>query len=142
LINDILDLSKVESGRLSLEETAFNLERIAMRSARRSPSALTPKASNWMRVGPDVSCNLVGGNAIKFPERGKVVVQVEREPGASRRRWLRFAVMIPESEFPRTTRNPVLELHAGRSFDRAAFRGRGLGLSIVRRLVELMGGRT
>jgi two-component system, sensor histidine kinase and response regulator len=157
LINDILDLSKVESGRLSLEATAFDLERITNEvGATLGVSAHAKGLELVTHIARGVPGNLVGdslrlkqilinliGNAIKFTEHGEVVVRVESEPDAGQPGCLRFAVTDTGIGIPADQIENLFSsfTQADPSIARR-FGGSGLGLSIVRRLVELMGGRT
>ncbi len=157
LINDILDLSKVESGRLSLEETAFDLESIADEiGATLGVGAHAKGLELVVQIAPEVPRKLIGdplrlkqilvnlvANAIKFTAHGEVVVHIDRDPGNADPGRLRVTVAdtgigIPadkiESLFSSFTQ---VDSSIARRFG-----GSGLGLSIVRRLVELMGGRT
>ena len=156
LINDILDLAKVESGRLNLEHAAFNLEELIDRTGEALGARAHAKGLELVtRIAPEVPAALVGdtlrlrqilinliGNAIKFTDHGHIAISVTREPDADDAGWLRFAVsdtgigIAPEK---------LAEVFA--SFTQAdsstarRFGGSGLGLAIVRRLVELMDGR-
>ncbi|MGH7933707.1 MAG: ATP-binding protein, partial [Candidatus Binataceae bacterium] len=155
LINDILDLAKVESGRLSLESTEFDLEALlngvaetlALR-AREKRLALT------IAIAPEVPRALIGdslrlrqvminlvGNALKFTERGEVAINVTRESCADAG-MLHFAVADTGIGIPA---DKLIDIFS--SFTQAdsstarRFGGSGLGLAIVRRVVDLMGGR-
>jgi PAS domain S-box-containing protein len=162
LINDILDLAKVESGKLQLEESDFDLtelvecaaETLAVRAAEKGLELAT-------HVLPDVPCRLVGdplrlrqifinllGNAIKFTERGEIVLRVERAenapPGGGDDRSpvpLRFSVRDTGVGIAADKLGTIFE-----SFSQAdssttrKYGGSGLGLAIVVRLAELMGG--
>src|SRR5665811_1378328 len=106
LINDILDLSKVEASQLELERTGFQLKEqleivIEMVAARAHEKGLDLECD----IAPDVPGELVGdptrlrqvllnllGNAVKFTESGKVSLHVIREPGSAVRNALRFTV--------------------------------------------------
>ena len=157
VINDILDFSKIESGRLELESAPFTLREcvegaidvVATRASEKHLDLLyeldcgTPEAvegdGNRLR---QILVNLLG-NAVKFTERGEVVLSVRRlDPGDGRPPELGFAV--------RDTGIGIAKEAAGRLFqsftqvDASTTRkygGTGLGLAISRRLVELMGGR-
>jgi PAS domain S-box-containing protein len=155
LINGILDLAKVESGRFDLESVPFNLRElvqkiIEMMTARATASGLQLTC----KILPDVPGQLIGdpkrlrqvltnliGNALKFTERGSVSLRVEREPGGAAG-WLRFHVA--DTGIGIAAEN--MELIFGR-FTQAdssitrKFGGTGLGLAISKGLVELMGGQ-
>ena len=156
LINDILDLSKVEASQLDLEHTGFSLgdhldRVIEMVAPRAEEKGLTLRCE----IAPGVSNDLVGdptrlrqvllnllGNAIKFTETGTIALMVEPEKCGTVPTALRFTVT--------DTGIGIAGDKLGRIFERFTqadssttrrFGGSGLGLTISRRLVELMGGR-
>jgi PAS domain S-box-containing protein len=155
LINDILDLSKVEASQLDLERTGFSLsdhlekviEMVALR-AQEKGLALT------CEIAPGVSNDLVGdptrlrqvllnllGNAIKFTQSGAVTLKVERQKDGAVPTALRFTVSDTGIGIPAEKLATVFErfTQADSSTTRR-FGGSGLGLTISKRLVELMGG--
>jgi PAS domain S-box-containing protein len=156
LINDILDLSKVEASQLELEQTGFSLndhlEKVTeMVAARAHEKGLTLVSE----IAPDVPTDLVGdptrlrqvllnllGNAIKFTQSGEVTLQVALDANPSVPTALRFTVSDTGIGIPRGKLGQVFErfTQADSSTTRR-FGGSGLGLTISRRLVELMGGR-
>ncbi|QIF44170.1 hybrid sensor histidine kinase/response regulator [Aeromonas veronii] len=154
LINDILDLTKVESGKLTLEEIDFDLSEqldslagmfadLAERKhvevvIRKSPELPVFLRGDPLRLG-QVLVNLVN-NAIKFTERGEVEVCIElANPHPMR---IRFSVRdtgIGIAEEKQTQLfQAFTQLEAGNT---RKYGGSGLGLNISQRLVELMGGR-
>ncbi|MCZ8043995.1 MAG: PAS domain S-box protein [Beijerinckiaceae bacterium] len=156
LINDILDLSKVEASQLDLEQTGFSLsdhlEKVIEMVA---PKAQEKRLTLVCEIAPNVSNDLVGdptrlrqvllnllGNAIKFTEAGKVSLKVDRDQDGSVATGLRFSVS--------DTGIGIVDDQLARVFERFTqadssttrrFGGSGLGLTISKRLVELMGGR-
>jgi PAS domain S-box-containing protein len=156
LVNDILDLSKVEAEQLELERTGFSLrdllekvkEMVADRAGEKGLSLVCEIAPEVLpdRVGDptrlrQVLLNLVG-NAIKFTESGEVTLRVAPDADASLPGALRFAVS--------DTGIGIAEEKLGAVFERFTqadstttrkYGGSGLGLTISKRLVELMGGR-
>jgi PAS domain S-box-containing protein len=156
VINDILDFSKIEAGRLELEATALDL-RGCIESALElvTPAAahkgidlaydLDSKAPTGV-VGDltrlrQVLINLLN-NAVKFTERGEVVVTVKTEPiDAGDRHRLTFAVRDTGIGIAEDRRDRLFESFS--QVDPSTTRrygGTGLGLAISNRLVELMGG--
>ena len=156
LINDILDLSKVEASQLELEKTGFSLrdhlEKVMeMVSAKAQEKDLDLNCT----VAPNVPADLVGdptrlrqvllnlvGNAIKFTQTGAVSLKVERDLDSAVPTALRFTVSDTGIGIPRAKLGQVFErfTQADSSTTRR-FGGSGLGLTISKRLVELMGGR-
>ena len=157
LINDILDLTKIESGRMELEIDAFSPRRTVdeMTPALRE-SASARKLAFVCRIAPDLPERLVGddqrirqvlfnliGNAIKFTERGSVELEVgwsEAEPESGRVE-LRLTVRdtgigIDAEALPRLFERFV-QADSGTA---RRYGGSGLGLAISRELVQLMGG--
>jgi PAS domain S-box-containing protein len=156
LINTILDFSKIEAGKLELESIEFNLrdtleptlKTLALRAHEKSLEL------NY-QVRPDVPEILVGdpgvlrqvvvnlmGNAIKFTEHGEVSVRVERESEKEGRECLRFTVQDTGIGIPVESQTRIFEAFAqADSSTTRRYGGTGLGLTISRRLVEMMGGR-
>jgi len=156
LLNDVLDLSKVEAGQLKLEQQSFEIGRVM----RRLENLLAPGArerglrfevhppetglgrllGDPFRLGQVLS-NLAG-NAIKFTQQGSVVVSVSVVSQTARSVRLRFQIedtgigISPEV----MTRlfNPFTQADASTT---RRFGGTGLGLSISKRLVEMMQGQ-
>ena len=157
IINDILDLSKIEAGRLSFDPVAFKLREqlaaavkpLAVRAGEKGLRFTTEIAADvpddlvadWPRL-QQVLTNLVG-NAIKFTERGEIAVRVERHAEASHADVvLHFAVRDTGIGIPPDRRKAVFEpfTQADGSTTRR-YGGTGLGLSISSSLVTMMGGR-
>jgi PAS domain S-box-containing protein len=156
LINDILDLSKVEASQLELEQTGFSLKDhlekvIEMVAARAHEKGLELKCE----LAPDVPNDLIGdptrlrqvllnllGNAIKFTQSGEVFLRVARDQDPAIPTALRFTVSDTGIGIPVGKLAQVFErfTQADSSTTRR-FGGSGLGLTISKRLVELMGGR-
>jgi PAS domain S-box-containing protein len=156
LINDILDLSKVEASQLELERTDFSvkdhLEKVTEMVAGR---AREKGLALVCEIAPNVPADLVGdptrlrqvlinllGNAIKFTESGEVALRVAPDADFSVPTALRFTVSDTGIGIPSEKLGQVFEpfTQADSSTTRR-FGGSGLGLTISKRLVELMGGR-
>ncbi len=156
IINDILDFSKIESGRLELENTEFSvrecveaaLDLLAPRVAEKGLDLLYEVADgvpSLVRGDPtrlrQVLVNLLG-NAVKFTERGEVMLSVAALPAVDGRIELALAVRdtgigIPEEGLKRLFQSfSQVDASTTRKFG-----GTGLGLAISKRLAELMGGR-
>ncbi len=156
LINDILDYSKIEAGKLAIEATDFDPrstieECVALLAERAQKKGLelccqiAKEVPAWVGGDPgrlrQIVLNLVG-NSIKFTERGEVVVRVSIEPCDERSTRLR--VEVEDTGIGIT---PEAQKRLFQSFTQAdasttrRFGGTGLGLAISRRLTELMGGQ-
>jgi len=156
LINDILDLSKVEALQIELEETGFSLEDLLEKVTEMVEGKAEEKGLALVcELGPDVPANLIGdptrlrqvllnlvGNAIKFTESGNVSIRVEPDADSSVPSALRFTISDTGIGIPAEQLDRVFErfTQADSSTTRR-FGGSGLGLTISKRLVELMGGR-
>ena len=149
IIGDILDMSKIEAGRLELIIEPFDVERIAGElMATAAPLAeqkgLTLKLDIAHNVGPlvadrtrvrQVLWNLIG-NAIKFTDRGQIAVSVRRDNGAVLFTVTDTGIGIAAEHLPRIF-DQFSQINPGR---RGSISGTGLGLSISKSLVELHGG--
>jgi len=157
LIGDILDLSKVESGKLTLEARDFDVrstlgDAISMLEVPASAKGLTlsgqtaPEVPALLKGDPlrlrQVLTNLIG-NAIKFTERGGIDVRVTLDGETTGASTVRFAVTDTGIGIPRdriaALFSPFVQAHASTT---RKYGGTGLGLAISRRLAELMGGET
>jgi len=156
VINDILDFSKIEAGRIVLDRTPFDLREslgdtlksFAARAHRQGlelACAIHPEVPR-MVVGDynrlrQVVVNLIG-NAIKFTDRGEVVVEVRRESQNGDGVVLHFVVADTGIGIPEEKQSAIFEMfeQVDSSFTRR-HGGTGLGLAIASRLVALMGGR-
>ncbi|MBW2619250.1 MAG: response regulator, partial [Deltaproteobacteria bacterium] len=158
LINDILDLSKVEAGQFELEETSFDLEEVVEKAhqglAYRAHEKdlelvcfVRPQAPRRLIGDParlrQVLTNLIG-NAIKFTPEGEVVIEVSRRGGKEKegKVGLLFSVRDTGIGIPPEKKEAIFEqfTQADSSTTRK-YGGTGLGLTISGRMVELMGGR-
>jgi signal transduction histidine kinase/HPt (histidine-containing phosphotransfer) domain-containing protein/ActR/RegA family two-component response regulator len=155
IINDILDLSKIEAGKLTLEQTAFSLHRcmrdigetftpLAKRSQTQFHMDIAKDVPEWLTGDPlrirQVLYNLVS-NAIKFTEAGEVAISATasvRDGNADLTIAVRDTGIGIDSATLSTLFQPFTQADASTS---RHFGGTGLGLVITRNLVELMGGR-
>ncbi|OPY14922.1 MAG: Signal transduction histidine-protein kinase BarA [Syntrophus sp. PtaB.Bin001] len=162
VINDILDLSKVESGHLELENTDFDLAEIVEKTGEVLAIRAHDKGVELVcHILPDVPVNLIGdpirlrqilvnliGNAVKFTEKGEIVVEVRRkEPEFPAEEHgetvdLLFSVSDTGIGVPKEKIDMIFEkfMQVDSSISRK-YGGTGLGLSIAKHLVELMGGQ-
>ena len=155
VINDVLDLSKIESGQIELENIDFDLH------------ALVENTCEMMAVrahkkGLELNCHIAGGvpafvagdsvrlrqvlinligNAIKFTEQGEIAVKVAQDPNDTNNGALLFTVSDTGIGIPAGKLQAIFDrfTQADSSTTRK-YGGTGLGLTISKNLVELMGG--
>jgi two-component system, sensor histidine kinase and response regulator len=156
LINDILDFSKIDAGKLQLEAVPFNLEEILGNIANVVGMQAEKKGLEFIfRIDPEVSPHLVGdplrlgqvlmnlaGNAVKFTDRGEVVIAVGMEDQGENDITLRFSVRDTGIGLQPEQVNRLFSAftQADDSITRK-YGGTGLGLAICKQLTELMGGK-
>jgi two-component system sensor histidine kinase RpfC len=155
LVEDVLDFSKIEAGKLVLERTDFDLHALVNSTSRILQAQAQAKSVEFVvSIMPEVPPALRGdahhlrqvlinlaGNAVKFTERGSVTVHVslQEETDASVR--LKFSVRDTGVGIPPEAQQRIFD-----SFTQAdqtttrRFGGTGLGTTIAKQLVELMGG--
>ena len=155
IINDILDFSKIEAGKLDIEKTDFRLEDVLDNlSSIVSQKAQDKNLEFLIAAQPDIPPNLVGdplrlgqilinlvNNAVKFTERGEVLVTAALEEQLADRAKVKFSVR--DSGIGMTPEQSARLFQAFSQADTSTTRkygGTGLGLSISKRLVELMEG--
>jgi two-component system sensor histidine kinase/response regulator len=156
IVNDILDVSKLEVGKLSLEHTAFDLDDVLTHLANVVGHKAGEKGVELLFSVPrEVPRQLVGdplrlgqvllnltANAVKFTDRGQIVVAVREDRRDGDRAWLEFSVS--DSGIGMTPEQLGRLFQAFSQADSSTTRkygGTGLGLSISQSLVEMMGGR-
>jgi len=155
LITDLLDVSRIERGSLKLECTNFDLETLEKQVANLiQPKAkekgiayvsmLSPDIPQWLKGDrlrvQQVILNLLG-NAVKFTDRGEVVLRAFPIASSDERIVLRFEVQDTGRGIPAGFQHDLFGpfVQADASAERNAD-GAGLGLSICKSLVQLMGG--
>ncbi|MEK6640448.1 MAG: response regulator [Nitrospirota bacterium] len=156
LINDILDLSKVEVGHLELESTEFDLSDLIEKAIEILALRANEKGLELAcHISPDVPCAVIGdphrlhqiilnliSNAIKFTDSGSVMVWVKPDPEIPSLGAIRFTVSDTGIGIPSDKLASIFE-----SFTQAhasttrMYGGTGLGLAISKRLAERMAGR-
>ncbi len=158
LINDILDFSKIEAGKLELESEPFGLrdyvgDTLKLLAVRADATGIELA---W-RIAPEVPDTVVGdphrlrqvlinliGNAIKFTERGEVVLDVSTAAKASSGGPERISFSVRDTGVGIPKDKLATIFGAFEQADTSStrrFSGTGLGLAITSRLVDLMGGR-
>ena len=155
IINDILDLSKIETGQYTFENVTFNLRqlinevvslmgvRIHEKNLEFSYKFITGVPTSLIG-DPDalrrVIINLIG-NAVKFTEKGVISLLIENEPDGSVPGHLRFSFSDTGAGIPEEKLDMIFErfTQADSSVTRK-YGGTGLGLNISKRMVEMMGG--
>ena len=157
LLNDILDLSRVEAGKITLENIEFHLPNV-VQSVVKGLSVIASKKGLELGfvVGPHVPELILGdpvrlrqilinliNNAIKFTHKGKITTEINiasnRDP---KEVVLLFSIIDEGIGIPKDKHETIFEIftQADESTSRR-FGGTGLGLAICKRLVEMMGGR-
>lgn len=155
LVNDIVDLSKVETGHVELESINFDLNDVLEKALEINAVRANEKGIELAcYVSPDVPCFLVGdpnrlhqilinliSNAVKFTEHGSVIIEVFKDPDSHEPGAIRFSVTDTGIGIPKEKLSVIFE-----SFTQAdvsvtrKYGGTGLGLTISRQLAEMMKG--
>ena len=154
IINDLLDLSKIESGHFELEAVPFDVEEVMQRVMDLvSPKSQQKKINLASRIVDSLRPCFIGdpsrlqqillnllGNAVKFTERGEVVLTVRNHPDGDPNH-LRFEVSDTGIGIPAEKLSVIFDdFTQAESSTNRRFGGTGLGLGIARRLVQRMGG--
>ncbi len=154
LLNDILDMSKIDSGKMTIAEEPFDLARLLDNLKTVLEAKIDEKhqtyitdfklTNNWF-IGDQLRINQILinllGNAIRYSDdRGRIELKVEERPGEDGKSWILFAVKDNGIGIAKKDRERIFQ-----SFEQANYanngkkQGTGLGLAISRRLVHLMG---
>lgn len=160
-LNDILDYSSIETGKIPIGSRSFDLTRPLIDVVEQlSPQALLKGLELVLIVAPDVPLAVKGDdarlqqvllnlmtNAVRFTPSGRVVLRVELPSGSTApakngSTWLHFSVSDTGPGIPPEMEATIFERFApSDSFSPRKFGGSGLELAISKRLVELMGGK-
>jgi PAS domain S-box-containing protein len=156
LVNDILDFSKIEAGKLEMETIEFKLRASIEPALKTLASRAQQKGLELnCRIEPDVPEALLGdptrlrqilinllGNSLKFTEKGEINLTVQRERGDDAYAILHFSVQDTGIGIPAEKQVRIFDAftQADGSTTRR-FGGTGLGLTISRQLVQMIGGR-
>ncbi|HLX63897.1 MAG TPA: response regulator [Planctomycetota bacterium] len=156
IINDILDFSKVEAGKVEIETEEFSLDEVLSNLVQMTTGQAQQKGLNFkVLVSPDVPGSLLGdplrlgqvllnltSNAIKFTERGEVIVAVDRAESDIRGAVLRFSVKDTGIGLSEPQLKRIFEPFSQADVTTARrYGGTGLGLAISKRYVQMMGGQ-
>jgi two-component system, sensor histidine kinase and response regulator len=156
IVDDILDSSKIEAGKLELVAEQFGLRDCVYNAMiPLSAQAGMKKLELICQVSPHVPDGVIGdagrlgqilanlvGNAIKFTDKGEVFVTVQPEAVGATEALLHFQVKDTGSGVPEENRQRIFEpFEQGNGSGNRNFRGTGLGLAISRQLTTMMGGR-
>lgn len=155
IINDILDFSKIEAGKMLIEHIPFNLWRTVSDTLK----TLVMRAHNKglelvFDIAPDTPMYLIGdpgrlrqvlvnlvGNAIKFTEKGEVVLRIEKTASNEEIVDLHFAIIDSGIGIPQQKIHTIFDAFAQEdSSITRKYGGTGLGLTISSRLAEMLGG--
>ena len=156
LLNDVLDLSKIEAGKMEIENVTFNLPELVRETLKalavkahdkglelaiRMPMDIPPyMEGDPMRIR-QVLYNLIG-NAIKFTDQGEVVVEVEQQWTSGDATCLHFSVRDTGIGIPKDRLQQIFESFTQVDSSMARrFGGTGLGLTITSELVRMMEGK-
>ena len=157
LIDEVLDISKIEAGKMSLEEVDFDLHRLVGNTTKMMAAPASKKCLHMSsRVSPEIPYALNGsehhlqqilvnliGNAIKFTDEGHVELNVTLAP---RERdgdqvWVRFEVSDTGIGIPKEAQARIFERFAQADTSTTRqYGGTGLGITISKQLAEMMGG--
>ena len=155
ILNDILDYSKIEAGKITLESVEFSLEEVISSSIKSiAPSAHKKGLELTFYLEPDVPLDVVGdpsrlrqvllnlaGNALKFTSKGEVGVRVSVDQVSGVGVLLHFAVHDTGVGIPKDKQRRLFQpFEQADSSTTRQYGGTGLGLAISARMVQLMGG--
>jgi len=156
VINDILDFSKIEAGKLEIESTDFKLDEVITSVTTLTAQKAHEKGLEFLaHAAPGIPEYLLGdplrlgqiltnfvNNAVKFTEKGEIRLEIEQVERTGEKVQLKFAVR--DTGIGMTKEQAAKLFQPFTQADMSTTRkhgGTGLGLTICRRLVELMGGR-
>jgi len=155
ILNDILDVSKIEAGKMQIEHTELNLDHLLREVVGLMQPLINDKGlRSHLNIAHGLPEALIGdplrirqvllnllGNAIKFTAEGHVAVDARIESISNKETWIAIAVSDTGIGIPQERLDGIFNAFTqADSSTTRHFGGTGLGLTISRQLVELMGG--
>lgn len=156
IVNDVLDYSKIESGKLDLEESPFSIMDLLDNLTTLVGGQAIEKGLNWIVIPPPLDeCNVIGdymrleqvlvnlaGNAVKFTEQGEMRISVNKISQEGSKIVFKFSVSDTGIGISSAAQSHLFDpfTQADVSISRR-FGGSGLGLSISSKLIDLMGSK-
>lgn len=156
IVNDILDISKIEAGMLQFEHIPFSINSL-VQSIRimLQPSVLDKQLVLNVQLDPGLPEVVLGdptrltqillnlaSNAVKFTEKGRIDISIHQIQQAGKHMWVRLEVKDTGIGIPSEVLPHIFERFRQEStFTTRQYGGSGLGLNIVHSLVEMLGGR-
>ncbi|MGE5128844.1 MAG: ATP-binding protein [Sphingomonadaceae bacterium] len=156
LVEDVLDFSKIEAGKLVLDHSDFDLHALVNSTCRIVAAQAAAKGVEFVvSLMPEVPPAVRGdahylrqvlinlaGNAVKFTEKGSVTVHVSAQEETETHVYLKFSVRDTGVGIPAEAQARIFDSFTqGDQSTTRRFGGTGLGTTIAKQLVELMGGR-
>ena len=156
ILNDILDLSRIESGKLHIEKIGFSVEEVVRRAIAVTRPRADEKSLNFnYYVDHDISPILIGdphrlnqillnlvGNAIKFTDKGEVSLKARLDGTTARSQQITFEITDTGIGMDQLFIDNAFDpFHQEDSSIARKYGGTGLGLNITRQLLQLMDGR-
>ncbi len=155
IIDDILDISKMEAGKLAIDAQDFSIEKVlrsvvdvvtprAMEKRLELATYIAPEVASWVRGDSgklrQILLNLLG-NAIKFTDSGAVSVRITIDSNNDHEQHLRFEIKDTGIGIPDYAHSHLFKRYSqADSATKQKYGGTGLGLSICKQLTEMMGG--
>lgn len=155
IVNDILDFSSIQAGKIQFREDPFSLRSVCRNLEQILAAKVSDKGLSWkMHIDDQVPDQLIGdklrmsqilfnllGNAIKFTESGQVALYIELIERDRQRVRLTFRIEDTGIGIPEDAQMSIFEDFNRVKYQNKTYEGTGLGLAITRQLVELQQGR-
>lgn len=155
VINNVLDISKIEAGKMALEVGQFSLREVSGRAITMIQAKATEKGLKLrLAIDPQLPHEVIGdatrvsqallnylGNALKFTEQGEIVLHLEQLASEGKRVKIRFSVSDTGIGIDGETLKHLFQnFEQGDNSTTRKYGGSGLGLSITKHLAKMMGG--
>ncbi|MCF8238866.1 MAG: response regulator [Saprospiraceae bacterium] len=155
IVNDILDFSAIQAGKIQFREEPFSLRSVCRNLEQILGTKVKDKDLGWkMHIEDQVPDQLIGdklrmsqilfnllGNAIKFTEKGQVGLYIELKDRNAEKVELRFRIEDTGIGIPEESQQSIFEDFNRVKYQHKTYEGTGLGLAITRQLVELQQGQ-